>query len=371
MKIQYALMSCTANPRYTEYWPTVAAAWLKLGITPVCLFIPDDPTVKLPEVPGGIVHTIPPLKDVHIAIQGLTLRFWGSYLYPKAIVVVSDIDAVPLSKDFFVTQLAAYAPHAYLHLQHRPDGYDFCAIANIPDKTTRIDRMRFLLSYFHIARGEVMHRVLGFSPDWETSCKKTVAYYLHNKAKITLTGRLFWSPHRGLVPLCGDEIWTSLRLHHSEYHPIFYISHQLDHRYAGFIARDNLFNRNIRQGAHYTYAHFSPLRYSRYKNIIEHIITKDYLPKFYLFWGWFVDHAQDPSKKIKIIGPWLSFIWMVLIWCVLHAFTAMRLFPALSEYSRVLLEDLFCKRAKWLEQSPLITRLYHRLLRVKAALFSS
>ena len=59
MRIQYALMSCTANTRYAEYWPLVAAAWLNLGIKPVCLFIPDNPAVKLPEVPGGTVHTIP------------------------------------------------------------------------------------------------------------------------------------------------------------------------------------------------------------------------------------------------------------------------------------------------------------------------
>ena len=66
MKIQYALMSCTANTRYTEYWPTVAAEWLKFGITPVCLFIPHDPMVKLPKAPGGIVHTIPPYYNIEI-----------------------------------------------------------------------------------------------------------------------------------------------------------------------------------------------------------------------------------------------------------------------------------------------------------------
>ena len=76
MKIQYALMSCSAHPRYTEYWPSVARAWLGLGITPVCLFIPDT-THKLPEAPGGIVHTISHLRDVPISIQGLDTSLLG------------------------------------------------------------------------------------------------------------------------------------------------------------------------------------------------------------------------------------------------------------------------------------------------------
>ena len=87
-------MSCNANPRYTEYWPAVTRAWLKLGITPVCLFMPDT-THKLPDASGGIVHTIPLLRGVPIMPQVLMLRFWASYLYQDAVVCTSDIMVRP------------------------------------------------------------------------------------------------------------------------------------------------------------------------------------------------------------------------------------------------------------------------------------
>ena len=117
MKIQYALMSCNSNPRYAGYWPVVAAAWLKLNITPVLFFIPNNPKHQLPEAPGGIVHTVPHIEDVPIIIQALMLPFWGSYLYPNATIITTDINLFPLSNRFFHTQLTTYPDHAYLHLQ--------------------------------------------------------------------------------------------------------------------------------------------------------------------------------------------------------------------------------------------------------------
>ena len=191
MKIQYALMSCNADSRYTEYWPTVASAWLKLGITPVCLFIPSNPTVKLPEAPSGIVHTFSPLNGIHISIQSLTLRFWGGCLYPKDIVIVSAIDLIPLSRHFFCTQLAAYPDHAYLHLNHSPGKYLFHSIFNIPEKITHLSRYRIIFAGFHIAKGEVMHRVFDFSQNWETSCKKpSLTIYMQKRQSCHLANHM-------------------------------------------------------------------------------------------------------------------------------------------------------------------------------------
>ena len=193
MKIQYALMSCNSSPRYTGHWPTAAAAWLKLGITPVLFFIPNNPKHELPAAAGGIVHTVPPLRDVPIIIQTLMLRFWGSYLYPNATVMTCDINFVPLSNHFF-TQFDAYPEHAYLHLQPgsrrhlvrdvldqkllhldlivSTSPYTFRSASNIPEQVTTINKLRHLNAWFHIAKGENMRRVLQLTPDWETTCKK-------------------------------------------------------------------------------------------------------------------------------------------------------------------------------------------------------
>ena len=306
MKIQYALMSCNANPRYIEYWPLVAAAWLKLGITPVCFFIPDT-THTLPEAPGGIVHTIPPLRDVHIAVQGLMLRYWGSVLYPGATVIISDMDAVPLAKDFFSTELRSYPEDAYVHVP--PSGsieYSFWAISNIPESVTHIAKLRHLFAWYHIARGEVMHRILNLVPDWETSCKKTVPYFIHQNAKISVR----WHANqqeimqpRPSFPWSGDEIYTSIRLHHSNHQPILYAPYS---RPYPFMSKQTIRIRHVE--ANYSCAHLAPLRYMEHKETIDLFVTKRTLPPPQTPWDWFMDCLTYLTQKIKIVGPWLSLV---------------------------------------------------------------
>lgn len=267
-------MSCNAAQRYSEFWPVVAGAWLKLGITPVCLFIPDRPTHRLPDVPGGIVHVIPPLRAMHISIQTLSLRFWGSYFYPNDTVIVSDIDLIPLSHHFFGTQLAAYPDQAYIYLNHAPNKDPFYAIASIPETRSHIGGLRFVHGCFHVARGDVMFKVLEFSSDWETDCRKLAAYYLHGEAAILSSGESYSGP----IPRCGDELYASIRLYHSRYCPIFYVSHQREQQYKGSITYRNIRKHDIQIGEHYTFAHLS-LRYSECKTIIDCLLKKQRLSR--------------------------------------------------------------------------------------------
>ena len=361
-------MSCTANPRYTEYWPIVVAAWLKLGITPVCLFIPDNPNVKLPKAPGGIVHTIPPLNDVHITIQGLMLRFWGSYLYPNAIVATGDIDAVPLSKHFFQEQLAPYPDHAYVHLKHAAGAYHFYGMDNIPEKSTSLEKVRYTASWFNIAKGEIMQRVLELSPDWETTCKKSIPYFLHNKGRLRVTG---WEhgPEIGAAniassrPFYGDEIYPSIRLHHSRYHPTFYISYQPKHFYEGYITCHNIFQCVLQASGHYTLAHFSPLCYSEFKNAIDSIVTNNRLPNSYLVLNRYIKWINLPRRRIKKVGPLLALTLTLLSWFILRLFVMLRIPSFKKEHSQILVKEL--KRYRW------IARRYRQILRVKNTFFFS
>lgn len=347
----------------------VATAWLKLGITPVCLFIPDNPNVTLPKAPGGIVHTIPPLSDVHITIQGLMLRFWGSYLYPKAIVATGDMDAIPLSKHFFQEQLAPYPDHAYVHLKHAAGAYHFYGMDNIPEKITSLAKVRYTASWFNIAKGEIMQRVLELSPDWETTCKKSIPYFLHNKARIKILG---WEntpefSHQNIMssrPFYGDEIYPSIRLRHSNYHPTFYISYQPKHYYEGYITCFNIFQNDLQAGGHYTLAHFSPLRYSEFKNTIDCIVTKNRLPNFSLVLGRYVNWLNSPRRRIKRVDGWLSFTLTFLSWFMLLLLFVMLSIPFFRKEHRQIL-------ARQLKKSPRMNRWNQQVSRVKNILLSS
>ena len=85
----------------------------------------------------------------------------------------------PLSKHFFQEQLAPYPDHAYVHLKHAAGEYHFFGMRDIPEKITSLEKVRYTASWFNIAKGEIMQRVLELSPDWETTCKKSIPYFLH------------------------------------------------------------------------------------------------------------------------------------------------------------------------------------------------
>ena len=387
MKIQYALISCNANPRYLSYWPTVAAAWLKLDITPVLLFIPDNPSVKRPDAPG-IVHTIPPLKDVHIMPQLLMLPFWASHLYPNATLTCSDMDYVPLSRHFFETQLMPYPEHAYIHLSSHAS-YPFFSVSNINEKITNLKKLRYLNSWFHIARGEVMQRVLELAPDWETTCKKILPYYVHKTAKIT-TSRYDWKYFlqrdgyaQGDVPWGGDEIYTSLRLHYSGYQPIYYLGtrkelvdwhtvfyasmyhtyHNNEPKCPGNLPRP--FSNNQKEEENYQGIHLGRTPYAESKEIIEHLLAHHTIPKPSItfqrairFLNALMRFTARSETRVRFIGPWFALALLILVWPIFRL--------NMRQLHKEVLSRIYHARLDTLRRdNPLVKRFFYLLLRIK------
>ena len=364
MKIQYALMSCNANSRYTAYWPTAAAAWLKLGITPVCLFLPDKPDLKLPPAPeGSIVHTIPPLSDVHIMPQVMMSRFWASYLYPDAIVISSNIDFIPLSKHFFHSQLARYPDHAYLHLQPKPAPYIFTRMFNVPETITQINKMRYLYSLFHVAKGQMMHRVLNLLPDWEASCKKTLPYYLHKEARIKTS--LYSGSPKERIPWFGDEIYNSIQLHFSSSCPLHYISYQSSQYSEPIWDIIPFVDENINTKRDYVVGvHLPSPTYPEDSKTLEHLISHGSALKpqgwwYVRFWYWLINHPRLLKARVKSIGTWVCLSLIILMWCALH------LLPPVKPYNKILVKLLGAKRITLLAQNTFAGQFFHQLLRIK------
>ena len=351
-------MTCNANPRYTEYWPVAAAAWLRLDITPVCLFIPDNQTVKLPKIPGSIAHTIPPLKDVHIIIQLFMLRFWASWLYPNATVIISDIDLIPLSKDFFCTQLFPYPDEAYLHLGVRRGKYNFTTISDIPEKITHLDKVRHITAHLHAAKGEVMHKVLQFSSDWETSCKKTVPYFLHKSSKLKMNILRY----DGSAPWAGDDIYTSIRLHHSNHHPMFY-------GYDDKNQNSSVESTSLRKKHTFHFVHISG-PYSENKWIIEGLIVKGTLPKLCISALELIGRIPHLKKKNGKNRDWLSYAIIILAWIVLRILKLLHISPSFEAHLKFVLADLWYQHDVLRRRNPRIDRLYHQYQRIIRSLFS-
>ena len=294
-------MSSNANPEYLDFWPVAAKAWLDFGITPVLFYIPDHAEdapisqVMPADVPGGEVHTIPHLPDVNIVLQSSLLRFWGSCYYPDDIVIVSDIDMLPLSKAFFVDQLSGINNDRYVHLRCARGEYEtvnLCIIS--PEKTvTEIPEMRHYPACYHIAQGSLMHDVL-WSPDisgrsgevkntsdWKACCELAMPYfhYTHGKHgfRMVNTARDF---DKSLFHTIGDELYTSARIHlfprRDMFHHITHTKHQYD-----LLSRVSWIYcpRKLSQG-YYSAAHL-PRPYSRYEPVIDALLQRRAVPPVY------------------------------------------------------------------------------------------
>src|ERR1017187_7515866 len=98
MKIDYAVMS-SDDSHFVDYWPVVSEAWKRIGISPRLFFVGSRAgydTVCLPVVPG-----------VKTSLQGKLARLWAF----KVLVgncIISDIDMMPLSREYFVGTAEAF-----------------------------------------------------------------------------------------------------------------------------------------------------------------------------------------------------------------------------------------------------------------------
>ena len=273
MKIKYALMSSNANPEYLDFWPVAAKAWLDLGITPVLFYIPDhaeDAPVVPTDVPGGEVHTITHLPDVNTALQSSMLRFWGSCYYPDDIVIVSDIDMLPLSKAFFVDQLSGINNDRYVHLRCVRNEYETVNLYNLPttrkEKVTEITGMQYLNACYHIAQGDLMGAVWGWSSDWETSCRKTIPY--HHYVRI---GHNEYSFHaKAGFHVSGDELYSSMRIAMFPHREVFHYVTHTQEKFAMLFRNYWKYDIKKLQADYYSAAHL-PRPYSRYRKAVDYI----------------------------------------------------------------------------------------------------
>ena len=91
-----AILSCDENPFYYDFWPLVKHVWKNhLGIDPFLIHISDE--VGTDED----TKYIKPVPGVPIYLQAQLARIYFTQLFDDEICLVSDIDMIPVSKNFF------------------------------------------------------------------------------------------------------------------------------------------------------------------------------------------------------------------------------------------------------------------------------
>ena len=102
MKIDRAIVACDDNSLYTEFWPVVAKAWALIGIKPTLFLISD--TQEVDESLGDVIR-ISPIESIPTSFQAQCVRLLGPTMFENEISLMSDIDMMPLSKEYFVKQV--------------------------------------------------------------------------------------------------------------------------------------------------------------------------------------------------------------------------------------------------------------------------
>jgi hypothetical protein len=111
MKIDYAIMSSNDNPLYLDFWEPVSKCWESLGITPLLFYfgeknIKDERVIKMEKIP-----------DYSESIQTLWIRYFAPKLLdPEKVSIISDIDMIPLSKNYFCKSIENVDDDFYVHL---------------------------------------------------------------------------------------------------------------------------------------------------------------------------------------------------------------------------------------------------------------
>jgi hypothetical protein len=174
MRPEIALHSCDSNPYYLDFWPLVSKVWrLRIGIEPILIYIDENHDIPIDSTYGRVLK-LKPVPGIPTYMHSVWGRFWGATLFPNKVCIVSDIDMFPISKSYFLGQVARVPDTKYVHLNPPADRaprrfYELRPRGNFYSSDV------FPVCY-HVAKGSVLTSVLRINPNWEQSVRDLAAH---------------------------------------------------------------------------------------------------------------------------------------------------------------------------------------------------
>jgi len=108
MKIDRVILASNENKNYLDFWPIVSEAWKKLDVKPVLIYTGRD---KI-DLPGEVIHFH--IKDIDSVFVAQNIRILAPALFPNETSITADIDDLPLSKKYFVDNVAAVPENMFV-----------------------------------------------------------------------------------------------------------------------------------------------------------------------------------------------------------------------------------------------------------------
>ena len=111
-------ISSNENPTYIQFWPLTAAAWRHLGFEPVLALVTNRPEAQWAWMKEyGEVVRFYENSEIPSGNWAKMVRWWLYFKYEDEIGIVSDMDMLPLQRDYFVELPEEYDPDHHLLLK--------------------------------------------------------------------------------------------------------------------------------------------------------------------------------------------------------------------------------------------------------------
>ena len=95
MKIDKVILSANENKDYIDFWPLVSEAWERIGVEPILIYTGKS----MPQIDGNAIKIHVPF--ISTAFVSQNVRLLAPILFPDENCIISDIDSLPLSGEYF------------------------------------------------------------------------------------------------------------------------------------------------------------------------------------------------------------------------------------------------------------------------------
>lgn len=104
MKIDYVVVSSDENQMYLDFWELTKKMWIEVvGIKPILIKIGN--TDSFNDFGDCIIIEIKKIDNINTGLQSQLCRLYVSKYFENKNILISDIDMIPLSKDYFINQV--------------------------------------------------------------------------------------------------------------------------------------------------------------------------------------------------------------------------------------------------------------------------
>jgi len=194
MKITRAILATNDNEQYYQFWPLVARRWQRWGIIPTLIVI-SDKKLDIDESLGDVIY-YSPLEKQNTAHQAQVIRLFAAANFESDVCLVSDLDMMPLKKEYFTDAASyyddehflVYSSDAYLPGDPAFPAYPMCYLCSKGINFKNI--IEGNLSNFEDKFGEWMNYGYGWHTDEKVFYKKFQEWAPNHK-KVTFLRRGF------------------------------------------------------------------------------------------------------------------------------------------------------------------------------------